>query len=176
MIESKFQKILLKDNEFFLQSKFCVPLIFSIPFVIQMTNIWISSTFPDYPSVKTYKKNLKEIEFPISFKLCARELETTKRYSRYGYFDEYHFFEGRSLFNHSLRGWNGFSETNLTIGSTQGIIFDGSNKHYCLGALMKESAVNLSVFGLDMSPRRGDVVCACVHPYVRPSLSSNNEF
>ncbi len=110
-----------------------------------MTNIWISSTFPDYPSVKSYKKNMKDIEFPISFKLCVRELGTTMRYSRYGYSDEYDFFEGRSLFNRSFLGWNGFSETNSTIGFTQGISFDKSNKHYCLGALMKDSAEMQSV-------------------------------
>ena len=110
-----------------------------------MTIIWISSTYPDYPSVKSYKKNLKEIEFPISFKLCVRELESTMRYSRYGYLNAYGFYEGRSELNHSLRGWNGFSETNSTIGSTQGILFDKSNKH-CFVRLTSRGVLYIFIF------------------------------
>ena len=87
-----------------------------------MINIWNSSTHPDYPSVKIFKKKMKDIEFPVSFKLCVRELETTMRYSKYGYLDEYNFFRGNSMYNESLHGWNGFLETNSTIGSTQGIL------------------------------------------------------
>ena len=114
---------LSKMKRVFLQSTVIVNLMFAIPFVIQMMSIWNSSAHPDYPSVRTSKKNLKDIEFPVSFKLCARDLQNKKRYSNYGYSSEYKFFEGKSS-NASIRGWNGFSETNSSIGSVEGILLN----------------------------------------------------
>ena len=98
--------------------------MFAVPFIVQMINIWNSSRYPNYPSVKELKKNLQDIEFPVSFKLCVRELNTTHRYSRYGYSDEHNFFRGLSKYNRSLRGWNGFSKNNSMNASVIGIQTD----------------------------------------------------
>ena len=76
---------------------------------------------PKYPSVRIYKKNLSDIEFPISFKLCVRELNNNNiRYQKHGYKNEYYYFLGESMFNENLFGWNGFTKTNKTFGSVEG--------------------------------------------------------
>ena len=72
---------------------------------------------PKYPSVRIHKKNLSDIEFPISFKLCAKELKNRKmRYSKIGYFNDHSFFSGST----KCKGWNGCTETYKTLGSVEG--------------------------------------------------------
>ena len=76
--------------------------------------------FPDNPSVRIYNRNLSEIDFPLSFKLCLYEQsDGSDRYLNIGYFNVYWFFEGRSMFGEIL-GWNGHLKHNQTIGSVQG--------------------------------------------------------
>ena len=53
--------------------------------------------YPDYPSTIAYNKKLEDIEFPISFKLCIRELNNVeKRYRNLGYKSYGDFFKGIS--------------------------------------------------------------------------------
>ena len=105
-----------------LQSTLIVNLIFTIMFLIHIAIIEYNLQYPDYPSVRIYRKNLKDIEFPISFKLCLRELKNeTLRYKNIGYYDNYHFYAGVSLFNRSHFGWNGFTQTHATLGSVEGM-------------------------------------------------------
>lgn len=76
---------------------------------------------PELPSIREYETNLKDIEFPISFKICLYNLnETYDRYHRLGYEDKMNFFLGRSKYNKSHYGWNGHTEDGATIGPTEG--------------------------------------------------------
>ena len=46
--------------------------------------------YPEIPSLKVYEKELGSIDFPVSFKLCVREIHnTTKRYEDYGYYNAF---------------------------------------------------------------------------------------
>ena len=77
-------------------------------------------TYPDNPSVKIYNRNLTEVDFPLSFKLCLSEqANASKRYLDIGYSNVYWFFEGKSKFG-EIFGWNGHLENNGTIGSVKG--------------------------------------------------------
>ena len=49
-----------------------------------------NTLYPEIPSLKVYEKELGNIDFPISFKLCVREIHnTTKRYEDYGYYNAF---------------------------------------------------------------------------------------
>ena len=58
--------------------------------------------YPEFPEIVNYKKNLNEIEFPIVFKICANEANTTidaEKFHEVGYRDLYKFYQGQSLYN-----------------------------------------------------------------------------
>ena len=91
-------------------------------FLFHIAMIEYNLQYPDYPSVKIYKKNIKDIEFPISFKLCVRELKNPNfRYIKIGYQNEMDYYKGVSMFNRNHFGWNGFTKTNATLGSVEGM-------------------------------------------------------
>ena len=54
--------------------------------------------YPDIPSVKQYKADLGNIDFPVSFTICIREIDNdTDRYKAYGYARDWGFFNGKSI-------------------------------------------------------------------------------
>ena len=76
---------------------------------------------PELPSICEYETNLKDIEFPISFKICLNELKpSSERYQILGYNDDFDFYLGKSRYNKSHVGWNGHTEDGATIGTTEG--------------------------------------------------------
>ena len=95
-------------------------LLFTFVFLGHILSIGCKLMYPDNPSVKIYTKNLSEIDFPLSFKLCLFEQKNaSKRYLDIGYWNDYWFFEGKSMYGEHF-GWNGHSEDNETLGSVQG--------------------------------------------------------
>ena len=95
--------------------------IFVFVFIVHITTIVYQDLNPRHPSIKSYSKDLKDIEFPISFKLCVGERENaTDKFRRLGYTNEMDFYHGRSRFNETILGWNGHTETMSTVGSIEG--------------------------------------------------------
>ena len=95
-------------------------LLFTFVFMGHIFFVGRKLMYPDNPSVKIYTRNLSEIDFPLSFKLCLFEQKNaSKRYLDIGYWNDYWFFEGKSKFGEHF-GWNGHSENNETLGSVQG--------------------------------------------------------
>ena len=69
-------------------------LIFLIIFLVHVMSIGYALKHPEHPSIIIYNKKLSESDFPISFKLCIKELENVfERHRRLGYWD---FFMGIS--------------------------------------------------------------------------------
>ena len=67
------------------------------------------------------KKQLKDIEFPITFKLCLLEKSTSSdRYKSLGYNDSQGFYRGQNRFDQNVVGWNGHTSNKTTLGSIQG--------------------------------------------------------
>ena len=94
---------------------------FTCIFIIHIFSIWYNIKHPDYPGVRTLLEDLKDVDFPVSFKMCLTELaNSSKRYEKVGYHDELDFFWGRSKFNSNLIGWNGHTEEGSTYGSIKG--------------------------------------------------------
>ena len=79
--------------------------------------------YPDLPEIKVLKKDLKNIAFPLSFKLCVSEKhKSSDRYQKVGYHNDVDFFKGKSMFNDSLYGWSGHTENGSTFSNVQGPI------------------------------------------------------
>ena len=102
--------------------KIVINFIFVCLFLGHIISIGYTLKYPENQSVRVYKENLKDLDFPVYFKLCARELENdTEKYQRLGYTDYFNFYVGESMFNRSLIGWNGHNQNGSTLGSTEGI-------------------------------------------------------
>ena len=77
--------------------------------------------YPDLPEIKVYKTNLNNIDFPLTFKFCVKEIENSlDRYTSLGYANDYDFFFGRSRFNNSLFGWGGHLANGSSIADVKG--------------------------------------------------------
>ena len=88
--------------------KSSINIILALVFIIHISSIIHGILNPDLPDIRKYKKDLKDIEFPVAFQLCVDELvNSTKRYNDVGYNDAYTLFYGISLFNSSINGWAG---------------------------------------------------------------------
>ena len=75
--------------------------------------------YPPNPDIRVYDKALKDVSFPILFKLCGKEIRnSSERFKIFGYQDEINFFGGKSLFSEIVFGWNGHTENGSTIGIT----------------------------------------------------------
>ena len=96
-------------------------LIFASVFSIHIAIIGYRSVYPENPSVRVYDKDLKDIEFPLSFKICVSEkANALKRYQKIGYEDIFNFFEGRPIYNESFFGWAGRDRNKPTLGTVKG--------------------------------------------------------
>ena len=103
--------------------KMLIIACFTIAFVIHISMIVFYKLNPSYPEVKYYKKDLKEIDFPIVFQICIEEKknnDTKMKYKDLGYQDLFDFFTGQSRFNKSIFGWAGHSENGSSIASVKG--------------------------------------------------------
>ena len=76
---------------------FFLNVIFLIFFLVHVFSIGYALKYPEHPSNIVYMKKLDEMEFPISFKLCIRELKNVEtRYRNMGYNHNGDFFKGIS--------------------------------------------------------------------------------
>ena len=64
--------------------KFITPVLNAVLALACIIHISINAyyeLYPDIPSVTEYKTDLENIDFPVSFKICLKEIENkTKRY------------------------------------------------------------------------------------------------
>ena len=98
-----------------------INIVFIIAFIIHITSIAYFLKHPIYPSIKVYQQDFDKTEFPLSFKICLRELKNqTEMYANLGYKDVKNFFLGASSFGGNQYGWNGHRKNNLTIASVKG--------------------------------------------------------
>ena len=89
--------------------------------IINSCDVFYKLVNPELPSIHEYETKLKDIEFPISFKICLNDPKNTHdRYQKIGYKDVYRFFKGTSKYNKSHVGWSGHTKDGATIGTTEG--------------------------------------------------------
>ena len=98
--------------------------VLSIVFVAHIGYIVFDVICPEYPDIVNYKKSLDQIDFPLTFRICAAEANHSiddKKYAILGYRDSWTFFYGQSWYNDSIYGWAGHTEYGTTIGSVEGL-------------------------------------------------------
>ena len=76
---------------------------------------------PKYPDVRIYTDDVKNIEFPLSFRLCIDQ-RNESRFHNFGYADLTTFYRGRSMYNDSVYGWFGHRMNGSTFGGPDGKI------------------------------------------------------
>ena len=97
--------------------------ILSIIFVAHVGYILYEILNPEYPEIINFKKDLYEIELPITFKICVNEVNlsiSNKKYEMYGYEDLWQFYNGQSMYNASTIGWAGHTKDGTTIAPVAG--------------------------------------------------------
>ena len=100
---------------------FIINFMFSIAFIFHVSWIIFLIVHPPLPEVEVSKEDLRDLEFPLVFRICAFELfGNTERYENVGYSDYWEFFNGNSMYNSELFGWSGFTEDNTTIATVEG--------------------------------------------------------
>ena len=98
-----------------------INVFFSIVFITHVSSIGYHILYPDVPEIVVLKKYLHEIDFPITFRICAFEIENKyERYRKLGYDTDDDFFLGKSRFNESVYGWKGHHEDGSTLASVEG--------------------------------------------------------
>ena len=96
-------------------------IFFFIIFLIHICSIGYHILYPEVPEIVVYKRNLREVDFPMTFRLCVHELNDTRsRYQRFGYRHYGDFFRGRSMYNDSVYGWAGHSKNGSVLGNVEG--------------------------------------------------------
>ena len=98
-----------------------INFFFSIVFLIHISLIGYYTLYPEVPEIVVSKKNLSEIEFPMTFRICAYKLnDPESRYKSFGYRDYADYFRGRSMFNDTLYGWAGHDQNGSVLGNVEG--------------------------------------------------------
>ena len=121
----------MKILKSFKKSLIILNFIFFCAFICHIIIIGYGLKNPSIPNVKVYHKDFKDIEFPLIFKLCVRELENgSQRYMRLGYEEERSYYYGilnpeNKTFNlytnygEKMVGWNGYANGS-SVGSVEG--------------------------------------------------------
>ena len=95
-------------------------IILALACITHISFILHNLLYPDFPTIKQYSKNLKDIEFPIVFRICAEKLQDEeKKYNTVGYRNMFDFFLGQSMYGHAY-GWAGHTKNGSIIGSVKG--------------------------------------------------------
>ena len=94
-----------------------------VAFIIQMTFLTKNQVQPSQTVINTEKKDLKDLEFPIVFKICIipgfdfRELENV---GYGGPVPAYNYFVGKSRYNGSVYGWAGHTSDGRVVSNISG--------------------------------------------------------
>ena len=106
--------------------RYISPIINVVFFLICMIHICINGFYmihPDLPSIRVSENNLKDIDFPLAFRICVTEINNkSSRYNDVGYRSEYTFFTGKRMYKpENLYGFAGHTNNGSTISDVQGI-------------------------------------------------------
>ena len=102
-------------------SKSIIQSILVIVCVVHICSIVYFKANPVLPDIMKYKKNIEDIDFPISFIICINSKNKgIEKMNKNGYLDEWYFFSGESRINDSIIGWAGHSENGPIYETAEG--------------------------------------------------------
>ena len=108
-------------QELYAASKSFIQSILVIICVLHICSIVYLNANPRLPNIIRYKKDIEDIEFPISFILCINPKKNSiEKMKTFGYVDEWSFYSGKSMFNDSIIGWAGHSKNGPIYESAEG--------------------------------------------------------
>ena len=90
-------------------------IIFTFAFVVHLSKIAYDLKYPQYPSIRIKKTELRNIDFPVVFRICIRDDKDKNTFQKLGYKNRYGAFIGNSRFNNTLVGWNGHTQDFFTL-------------------------------------------------------------
>ena len=77
--------------------------------------------YPEFPTFTVYQKDLQDIDFPLTFRLCINEPNNgSERFKRVGYRTYASLFFGKSMHNDTVYGWKGHFKNGSTFKSVEG--------------------------------------------------------
>ena len=94
-----------------------------IVFIIQLMFISYSFLWPESTNTEYYETELKEMEFPVNFRLCPTIGYDQNKLMNFGYKSVGNYFYGQSPYNSSVYGWTGHQQI-------KGNVTSGERKHY----------------------------------------------
>ena len=95
-------------------------IISALALITHISFIIFNLLYPDIPTMKHYSRNLKDIDFPIAFRICAEKLQDEEeKFNSVGYRNMFDFFLGQSMYG-SAYGWAGHSKNGSIIGPVEG--------------------------------------------------------
>ena len=98
-----------------------INIILVVTFVFHVGFIINNIVNPDLPEISISKKNLHDIEFPLSFLICINQHDNDSlKYKEVGYQSVYRFYKGESMFNESIFGWRGHNENESEYHTVEG--------------------------------------------------------
>ena len=95
-------------------------IIILITWFVHVSFIFYYNLYPDVPSMKVYSKSMKNMDFPICFKICFNE-KGKDRFERLGYKYDKSFFVGENYFNRSIVGWLGHTRNGSSFNTFEGM-------------------------------------------------------
>ena len=100
---------------------YLINLVFTIMCIFQVSITLYNAVNPSRPEIKVYDKALKDVPFPILFKLCGKEIHnSSRRFKENGYANIRDFYSGVSQFSKSLVGWKGHTVNGSTLETVKG--------------------------------------------------------
>ena len=96
-----------------------IKILVLITWFVHVAFILYRNVYPDVPSMKVYTKSLKDMEFPICFKICVNE-KGKDRFLELGYKYDQRLFRGESKYNSSVLGWLGHKRNGIRLKSIEG--------------------------------------------------------
>ena len=96
-------------------------LLFILVCFIHLCYIGYYVVYPEYPTITEFKEEIKDLDFPLVFRLCINEpTNGSIRFENAGYKAFAPFFYGESKYNKTVYGWKGHFENGSTFTSVEG--------------------------------------------------------
>ena len=95
-----------------------------IAFTVQFGNVFICYMWPQRTGSNMEEKKLRDIDFPVIFKICVRPGFNSTAFEELGYIraTNWQFFTGRSKYNRSIIGWAGHTNQSGVQGTVQEVV------------------------------------------------------
>ena len=94
-----------------------------VAFLLQLGSVFIDGYIaPTEIQSVTETKNLRDIKFPLVFKICVNPGFNYTAIHEAGYSGHNHYFKGYSKYNKSVYGWGGHTNTSGVVGSVEQIL------------------------------------------------------